>query len=520
VSAFPTQDGEQDEFATPEMAAARAAFYGEGGIASCQRVVHSAVPDRQIQVLENMTRDALILAERAGLDPIETIDSMSNTADAAGITARHGQDEVQAALGRAAVAAKPSAVPDAIEEVDICSPQRAGLEVVCLADVTPRRIDWLWLNWIAIGKVSVLAGDGGKGKSTILCDWAARTTNGARWPDGAEATPAGGVLILAAEDDIEDTIAPRLIAAGANLRRVFTIRSVRNEDKHKTRRSFNLQADLAKLEDEIRARDNIRLVIIDPVSSYLGKVDSHKNADVRAVLEPLAEMAARMRVAVICNNHFSKNGGNANNRIIGSVAFVNQARAAFIVTPDAEDETRLLLMPSKMNIVPIKHGLAYRIEGRHIEAGGEEIFTSSILWESKPVTITADEALAAHSEGDEVKTAKAEAAEFLKSTLANGPRSVADIQREARAAGISPKSLRSAREALGVRPDKSGFDGGWVWSLPGALKMPNGPQDAHVLERASSSPGGHLRENEAPIVPPVEDYPELPANLRRTMGSA
>jgi hypothetical protein len=123
VSALRSNDGEQDEFVTPEMAAARAAFYGEGGIASCQRVVHSALPDRQIQVLENMTRDALMLAKRAGLDPIETIDGMSNTADAAGITARHGQDEVQAALGRAALAAQQSAVPDTTEGIDICSCQ-------------------------------------------------------------------------------------------------------------------------------------------------------------------------------------------------------------------------------------------------------------------------------------------------------------------------------------------------------------------------------------------------------------
>ena len=82
-----------------------------------------------------------------------------------------------------------------------------GLEVLCLADVTPQPITWLWPNWIAVGKVSCLAGDGGKGKSTILCDIAARTTNGDRWPDGAAATAAGSVIILAAEDDVADTLA-------------------------------------------------------------------------------------------------------------------------------------------------------------------------------------------------------------------------------------------------------------------------------------------------------------------------
>ena len=197
--------------------------------------------------------------------------------------------------------------------------------------------------------MTVLAGDGGQGKSTILCDLAARTTIGELWPDGIAGCEPGGVIILAAEDDVEDTLVPRLMAAGADMQRIFNIRSVREtRDGDMARRSFSLQADLAMLEAEIRKRPGIKLVIIDPVTSYLGKVDSHKNAEVRTVLEPLGELAARCRVAIICN----KGTGNANSRIIGSVAFVNQARAAFIVAPDAENEDRMFFMPSKMNIGP------------------------------------------------------------------------------------------------------------------------------------------------------------------------
>jgi putative DNA primase/helicase len=378
------------------------------------------------------------------------------------------------------------------------------LEVLCLADVRPKGIEWLWRNWLAIGKVHVLAGDGGIGKSTILCDLTARTTQGKIWPDGAEGSGVGGVLILAAEDDVEDTLAPRLLAAGADMTKVFTIRSVVTGT---ARRSFSLQADLERLEAEIIKRHDIRFVIIDPISSYLGKVDSHKNAEVRSVLEPLGEMAARMRVAVVCNNHFSKGGGNANSRIIGSVAFVNQARAAFIVTPDAEDGTRMLLMPSKNNLAPLKHGLAYRIEGYLIPGDEGEILTSRIGWESAPVTITADQALAAHFEDDQAKTAKDEATDFLSDTLRAGPMSVKDVNTKARDAGHSPKSIRSAREALGIKPEKSGFDGGWQWSLP---KMPSPSEDALALSkvptfqnRASSGPGGHLRENGADNAPAI-----------------
>jgi putative DNA primase/helicase len=359
--------------------------------------------------------------------------------------------------------------------VSLPSAARSGLEVICMADVRPSAIDWLWQNWIAVGKVHVLAGEGGRGKSTILCDTTAITTTGSKWPDGASASEPGSVIILAAEDDVEDTLAPRLMAAGADLARVFVIRSVFDENR---RRGFNLQADLERLEAEILKRDNVKLVIIDPISSYLGKVDSHKNADVRSVLEPLGEMAARLRVAVICNNHFSKGGGSANSRVIGSVAFVNQARAAFIVTPDENDDTRMLLIPSKMNIAPIRHGLAYRIEGCLIQHDGTDIATSRIMYESTPITISADQALAALDGNSENRSEKSEAIDFLTDALRGGPVSAKDMKKEAADAGISSKSLRSAREALGIKPEKAGFEGGWVWGLP---KMPSEVEDAREL---------------------------------------
>jgi putative DNA primase/helicase len=365
-------------------------------------------------------------------------------------------------------------------------PAQAGLEVTCLANVKAQPIEWLWQDWLAVGKVHVLAGDGGLGKSTILCDLAARTSTGSAWPDRATNGDMGGsVIILAAEDDVADTLKPRLVAAGADPERIFVIRSVRSDDL--SRRTFSLQADLPRLEAEIEARGDCRLVIIDPVSSYLGKVDSHKNAEVRMVLEPLGEMAARMRMAVICNNHLSKGTGGANHRIIGSVAFVNQARAAFIVAPDAENEGRVLLMPSKMNIAPMKHGLAYRIESLLIRVDDTEILTSRISWESEPVKISADQALAALDGGREAKSQKAEAIEILNDILAAGPVSAAEVKRRATEAGVSPKALRSAREALGVVTQKAGFGEGWVWTLP---KMPSDPEDARLSTWAPSGPLG------------------------------
>ena len=135
----------------------------------------------------------------------------------------------------------------------------------------------------------------------------------------------------------------------------------------------------------------------------------------------------------------------------------------------------MLLIPSKMNIAPIRHGLAYRIEGCLIKSEGSEIGTSRIMYENTAITINADQALAALSAQGENKSEKSEAVEFLKQLLTAGPMAAKYVKKEASDAGISPKSLRSAREALRIKPEKAGFEGGWVWTLP---KMPSEAEDA------------------------------------------
>jgi putative DNA primase/helicase len=230
----------------------------------------------------------------------------------------------------------------------------ASLVTRCAADIAPEKINRLWRGRLARGKHTCVAGEPGTGKSQLVLAMAATLTTGGEWPCGEGRAQTGSVIILSAEDGAADTIVPRLLAAGADLNRVYVISAVRNPDG--TRRALNLQSDLELIEKKISEIIDVVLVIIDPVSSYLGKTDSHKNSEVRGVLDPLSEMAERMRVAILSVTHFSKSGANnttkALHRFIGSIAFTGAPRAAFAVIDDAEHDGRRLFLHAKNNLAP------------------------------------------------------------------------------------------------------------------------------------------------------------------------
>ena len=232
------------------------------------------------------------------------------------------------------------------------------LDQVRLGNVKLERVEWLWQDRIAMGKLSLLVGDPGMGKSMMTCDLAARVTTGAPWPDGRGNAPRGHVIILTTEDDVADTIAPRIVAAGGDRWQVTVARSVMAGN---ARRGFDLTADLPLLEDLIDSPHtdaepgDVKLVIIDPISAYLGgKLNSHRATDVRSALEPLAELAARKRVAILGLSHLTKSGAdkNALGRVLGSVAFAAVARVVLFAMRDDEDNKgeRRLLLPAKNNL--------------------------------------------------------------------------------------------------------------------------------------------------------------------------
>ena len=347
-----------------------------------------------------------------------------------------------------------------------------------LSDIEARPLEWLWPGRIPLGKVTLMAGDPSLGKSLVTLDMAARVSRGMAWPDGfPQPTTAGSVILLSAEDDPADTIKPRLLAAGADPAKVTVLRGMKYDDGREGH--FNLAADLDKLARELEKLPDVRLIIIDPVSAYMGRTDSHVNAEVRAMLAPLSALAARRRMAVVLVTHLAKRlGGKAMHRAIGSIAFVGLARAAWHFAADPSDPERRLMLPVKMNLGKTPAGLAYRVTTECLDGLGH---VPRVAWEAGPVTMTADELLAEEAAGDQSRGARQEAADWLRDVLACGPVGANEIKKRAKEDGIASRTLDRAKKSLDVKAARNGPDGCWTWRLPDGAAL--SPQEAAQLHQ-------------------------------------
>jgi hypothetical protein len=285
-----------------------------------------------------------------------------------------------------------------------------------LSTISPVHVRWIWRKRIPRGKISLLAGQPGRGKSQLTCNMAATVSTGGTWPDG---TPCdlGSVIIVQAEDDVADTIRPRLEAAGADLKRVYTLDAVRLKDRegNQTIEPFaSLKRDLVALEDLINDVGDVALIIVDPISSHPGETDCHKNAEVRALLTPLKERAERTGAAIVIVTHLNKGGGDANAmaRVTGSGAFVAAARSVWLFENDPADQEglRRILTPLKNNVGDDRTGFAFKIES--VTLPNSNIETSRIVFEPGTVSISAGELLLRQGEDDEARTAHTDAELF------------------------------------------------------------------------------------------------------------
>jgi len=341
-------------------------------------------------------------------------------------------------------------------------------EIVKMSDVIPEAICWLWPGVIARGKLTMLSGDPGLGKSLVSLDLVSRVSRGAEWPgqqpEAAQGEP-GSVLLLSAEDDPADTLHPRLTAAGADLSRVHVLTGVRHRDGQGETHldTFSLASMMSLLEKTLEELPDCRLVVIDPISAYLQGVDSHRNAEVRSVLSPLAELAQKQGVAVLAINHLNKSAaGPALYRSMGSLAFVAAARAVWSIVRDGNSERRLML-PVKNNLGQDRTGLAYRIESA---LGSEQSAAApQVVWETEPVAMSADEMMLSATTPTPVSrpSPREEASDWLKSQLADGPIGSRWLLEQAAESGIAERTVRRAFHDLGGKVTRK--QSGCLWSL-------------------------------------------------------
>ena len=342
----------------------------------------------------------------------------------------------------------------------------AGASIVRLSDVEPEPVRWLWPGRIAAGKLTLIAGDPGLGKSFLTLDLAARVSTGAGWPDAPKSRfDPGDVVLLSAEDDVADTIRPRLDAAGADVSRIIAIDAVRAPDKggKLSARPVDLSQDVQYVEAAMEQLTKAKLVVVDPISAYMGETDSHNNAETRAMLAKLADLAARRHVAVVCVSHLNKGAGrSAVYRVTGSLGFVAAARTVWSVSRDEHDHERRLMLPIKNNLARDTDGLAYSLYA------AEGAVTPCVAWEGETVAMIADDALNASDDGAG-KTAVEQAAEWLRDLLTAGPIKPAEVIAQAGDAGYSESTVQRAKrrasvESIAERDDDNKMTG-WAWRL-------------------------------------------------------
>ena len=334
-----------------------------------------------------------------------------------------------------------------------------------------KSIDWLWPGYLARGKLQILAGAPGTAKTTLALQAAATVSTGGDWPDGTKAQ-AGDVLIWSGEDDIEDTLVPRLLAAGADLSRIKFIAATTDANGP---RPFDPSTDMPRLARSISDMAvPPALVIIDPVSStVIG--DSHKAAEVRAGLQPLVNLAASLGFAALGIHHFSKNsqGREPMDRLIGSIGFAAVARIVLVVVRPADHDAPFRLVRAKSNIGPTGGGFEYQLLQGFAIAGDDRVTAQSIEW-GQPLDGSPRDLLGVE-EADMTRDALGEAMEFLKDFLAGGTKPVAEIYEAGDAHGHTRITLRRAKVIIGAKAMKLGLKGGWGWEmqLPSKEIMPD-----------------------------------------------
>ncbi|MGH8072256.1 MAG: AAA family ATPase [Candidatus Entotheonellia bacterium] len=303
--------------------------------------------------------------------------------------------------------------------------------IVTLADVEPEPVQWLWDPYIPLGKLTLLEGDPGVGKTWLALAIAAHVSRGMPWPGSTTTAAPADVLYLTAEDGLADTLRPRLDAAGADVHRVHVLKGWTSA----TDQGGISLADIEVIEEAVRQTE-ARLLVIDPLQAFLGgHVDMHRANETRPLLAAVAAMAERCGCAVLIIRHLSKAlQDRAIYRGLGSIDFAAAARSFLLAAQDPQHPSQRVLAHSKSSLAKVGPSLIYELrEGQFLWGGPSELTAEALI---RPYAL------------EEERSATDEAQDFLRDVLAAGAKPATAVIQGARRAGIAERTLYRAKKGL------------------------------------------------------------------------
>lgn len=346
-----------------------------------------------------------------------------------------------------------------------------------VSEVKARRVRWLWKNKVPAGKITIFSGEPDKGKSLCTLDIAARLSTG-RPMYGETEGIQGEVILAASEDDMGDTIRPRLEAAGADLNKVFIMPSVILKDgtgNTVSNRLLQLDTDIKQIEGMLNDHPNVRLIIFDPLNSFLGNTSTFKDIEVRRVLTPLKDLADRTGTTIIGIMHNNKSiEGSAIHRIGGSVAFTALSRAVYTFCEDPKDSSQNLMLRVKGNLARKSGGFIYKTTAKNLIIENEDEYVPYVEWLGTTDKLASDLVLDTDKAPlGRVPERKLSASEWLTQWLTDneGWDYASDVEKQSQKEGHTLRTLERVKKALNIISTREGRR--WKWHLPNFTPQSN-----------------------------------------------
>lgn len=332
-------------------------------------------------------------------------------------------------------------------------------EIVCVADIEPEEVRWLWKPYIPSRKMSILAGPPGVGKTFLSLALVTAITTGKPLPDqDGKSTiypKPGNVLLLGNEDDIADTVRPRLDAMGADIHRVFRVEAKKNIRTRKRQAISLLDVDILRASIQ---KYEARLVVIDPVQAFIGgNVDMNNRQHISLVLTDIGELAKECDTAFLLLMHLNKGARDRTlDKVTGSGEFTSKVRSVLMVGRDPQNPNLRVMAQEKMSVAKEGASVLFSLDGGMFTWAGT-------------TTVTATEMLQPDMIHEERRSKLGEAMDWLKDQLSDGSKyNGEELLRDGENADIARKTLRRAAQELGVVIERErGARGRWFWSLPG-----------------------------------------------------